>query len=453
MNRIITIIILSTMGLPIQASHWQSVISCTQHVSTKISCWVREQASTFKQLPTEDKIFIGSIAVAGIAAGYFTYKICSSIAKQESKRQTQQTEIIASLVQVPDKDINVTTVLEEQKKEPVQEILSDATSDTLVNIEKTEDSIPQVYLEKNGESSSNKQFELRHTFTNAIIHGDIITVKHAIADGLDLQNDIKNDYFVPLQDVFTFVPDCQIGAEMIQLLLDAGASWPFTLENTLIINNKEIIRKETMTQYLKSHAMINYIQYPDLSVRLMQLIPLVDQLELQYGKKDTSDLHYFVNDENELLQTAASVEKCCKEVAYDCLFSAIEHGDVAKLKAIIALGVNPNYIDRRGITVLFHTVTHVPLFSTDISWEIMRMLFDAGARWTEKEFQKILDEEVAASNSGTMVKFLLTVGNEFLSVEPSNNIKKYSNTMLKLAKLIDSYELEHKLKTCSEFVE
>lgn len=295
-------------------------------------------------------------------------------------------------------------------------------------------------------ADSSKQQDLRFKFIEYICDDDYMGIKELIADGFDVRSEIKNDYFVPLQDVFTFSHDYQTAAQIIELLLAAGSRWPFTLEDTLIIDSKEIIRDETMTQYLKSHSMMQHKQDPVYSLRLKQLIPVVDALELKYGTKSKSDLHFFVTQEDDIIQEKPGVERLCKAVAYADLFSAIRYGRMAELKADIALGLNLNYVSSDGITVLFHAFVHVPLLPVDVAWEVIRTLLDAGAQWSENEFQKMPDPEIASYKLGSMTSWMLAAG----KLEEFDEGTNYGSNCKQLAKFLDEYELEHKLKTNSD---
>jgi hypothetical protein len=142
-------------------------------------------------------------------------------------------------------------------------------------------------------------------------------------------------------------------------------------------------------------------------------------------------------------------------LAYKDLYDAIRLGFVDHLKTTLNLGVDVNYVNQHGVTVLFHALTFVPFHSVDIAWKILSMLFDAGAKWTEKEFQKMPDPKIASINPGTMTKVMLDSVKmlEHPAAGSSKSNEAYRECCKKLAVMLDNYELSHNLKARSEIIQ
>jgi len=250
--------------------------------------------------------------------------------------------------------------------------------------------------------------------------------------------------------------DYQITIELIEILLEAGAQWPYTLADTYVVNNLEILRMETMTQYLKSEWVRNSF-CPEVSFQFKQLISFIDALELKYKRKEKSDLLFFgLEDSN-----VSNIDLCCKALAYYELFVSIQQGNIDELKVSLALGVDPNYRLNDGLSILSHIFSCIPFLSTDIALKMVTMLLDAGAKWTDKEFEKLPDPKLASLNPGTMTNWMLQYFDLYKLLNQQHIIDdypyaqrcgEYSRRCKEIALFLDNYELIHKLKEQSEIV-
>ncbi len=297
--------------------------------------------------------------------------------------------------------------------------------------------------------------DLATSFNQAIKFGNVKEIKNIIAQDFDVNE--KYLGFPFLRNVLLEHFYYQTSLELLELLLEADAQWPYTVEDSLVINNVEIIRQETMTQFLKSHWMINCTQNLRFSFHCKQLIPFVDALELKYKRKEKSDLLFMhITDQN-----LSNVDICCKQAAYYELFADIEQGNIAGLKATLALGIDPNYRNHRGISVLFHTFTFIPFLASDIGLEIVKMLLNTGAQWSpDHEFKTLLDDELATGKPGTMTNWMLQSADLYSALK-QNNIhdhlaaQKYDEYMKRcktIASFLDDYELKNNLKDHFEII-
>jgi len=287
-----------------------------------------------------------------------------------------------------------------------------------------------------------------------LLDADIPMAEKLIEKDFDVNE--KIDGLHPLMWVLTRAPHSQI--DLIEILLKAGSQWPYTLEDSLINDDGlEIIRQETMTQYLKSQWMLKQEMSPEWSFCCKKLIPEVDKLELQYMRKESSDLSFFADVDNKNL---SNVDVCCIGAAHYQLACDVKDGFVHGVKTTLALGVDPNYRSKSGMSLLSHALFRSPYYSSKDAKAIIGMLLDAGARWSSEEFMKISESEVASIDHITMTSYMLNGAELFEEIkkqeqdqETAKIFERLAKRNRKLALFLDEYELEHQLKEKTEITE
>jgi hypothetical protein len=294
------------------------------------------------------------------------------------------------------------------------------------------------------EGEYHKSQRIQRILDDALEDETCTVLKKIINNGFDVNEKLL--LRSPLQQVLD-INDHKIASTALEILLEAGARWPLSRADNYIIDGVEFTCHETITQSLKSQWMLGAIPDPRMSnpvqsLKAKQMLPIVDALELKFKLKEQSDLLIFCRADKDL----SIFDRRCKGLAYAQAYQALIDGDLTQLRTTLDLGIDPNYRDKKGMSLLVSFCANMVFYSSDeLAEEILLLLLKPGARWTENEFSDADPNANLQLHAKTLSEWLAINAEMYELIGRQNPEDEKLNGYAKRCKKLVSFLSEHDL--------